>query len=179
MSTLETMPPPGPDAEPEQGEGEKDLINTKPSPMTFLRRMVFPFIAMRCVPFLLCWPCHSQPIMISSILTALCIVLARPYYRHLFLTQLKSLSERVSLPFALPQSLQFRVGESRLVRWAQEDMSLGFDEAGHGEVDVMVNGSTGGGNWEAQGLDEYIPLKSGSMKSLKGYGSTPPGQNIW
>uniref|UniRef100_A0A0W0FSQ8 Autophagy-related protein 27 n=1 Tax=Moniliophthora roreri TaxID=221103 RepID=A0A0W0FSQ8_MONRR len=46
---------------------------------------------------------------------------------------------------------QFRVGENRLVQWAQEDMGL------QGDMDTMVNASE---DDEAL-LDEYIPLSVG------------------
>lgn len=58
----------------------------------------------------------------------------------------------------------FKVGESRLVRWAQEDMTLDGDE------DVMVNGSAGGphGWGDLEVMDEYIPLKSSPASYAKG-----------
>ncbi|KAF8154737.1 hypothetical protein B0H34DRAFT_535666 [Crassisporium funariophilum] len=68
---------------------------------------------------------------------------------------------------------RFRQGDSQLVRWAQEDMSLLEAE------DMMVNG--GGAQdvdgWNADELDEYIPLtlspKYGKGRRVRSYGTTP------
>jgi hypothetical protein len=56
--------------------------------------------------------------------------------------------------------IRFRVGEGRLVRWAQEDM-----EFLEGEVDFMVNGDMD---------DEQIPLKPSPRlsRSFANYGTT-------
>ncbi|KAF8960608.1 hypothetical protein BDZ97DRAFT_1760559 [Flammula alnicola] len=73
---------------------------------------------------------------------------------------------------------RFRQGESQLVRWAQEDMSLADSE------DVMVNGSGAYGGygldddeWNGEGLEEYIPLtispKYGKGRRVRSYGATP------
>lgn len=67
----------------------------------------------------------------------------------------------------------FRQGGNKLVVWAQEDMSLADSE------DVMVNGS-GAFNedgWNADGLEEYIPLslnpRHGRRGLVRSYGATP------
>ncbi|CAA7262544.1 unnamed protein product [Cyclocybe aegerita] len=71
---------------------------------------------------------------------------------------------------------RFRVGDSQLVQWAEEDMALDDSE------DTMVNG--GGAydpyeldRWRGDGLDEYIPLtispKYGRGRRARSYGSTP------
>jgi hypothetical protein len=54
--------------------------------------------------------------------------------------------------------IRFRVGEGRLIQWANEDM-----EFLEGEIDVMVNGD----------MDEQIPLKPspGLSRSFTNYGS--------
>jgi len=74
----------------------------------------------------------------------------------------------------------FRQSGNRLVRWAQEDMSL--LEA---EDDVMVNGSDAYAHldgqtfdWDGDGLDEYIPLTASprygqTRRGVRSYGSTP------
>ncbi|KAJ3511444.1 hypothetical protein NLJ89_g4093 [Agrocybe chaxingu] len=70
----------------------------------------------------------------------------------------------------------FRVGDSQLVQWAEEDMALDDSE------DTMVNG--GGAydpyeldRWRGDGLDEYIPLtispKYGRGRRARSYGATP------
>lgn len=56
--------------------------------------------------------------------------------------------------------IQFRVGEVRLIRWAQEDMGILGDE----EEDVMVNAE------DFEGVDEHIPLKP-SPRPIVNYGS--------
>ncbi|KAF4610282.1 hypothetical protein D9613_010490 [Agrocybe pediades] len=79
----------------------------------------------------------------------------------------------------------FRQGSSRLVQWAQEDMSLGME----GGQDVMVNGSdaydhlildqsdlAADDGWNADGMDEYIPLRTSpgrSRRVVRSYGTTP------
>lgn len=67
---------------------------------------------------------------------------------------------------------RFRQGDSQLVQWAQEDMSLMDSE------DVMVNGA--GANdreWNTDGVDEYIPLtispNFGKSRQVRSYGTTP------
>ena len=64
---------------------------------------------------------------------------------------------------------QFRVGEGKLVRWAQEDMEILADEE-----DFMVNANANGD--EDLGLiDEYIPLKPSPRKNfMPNYGSARP-----
>jgi len=67
----------------------------------------------------------------------------------------------------------FRQGGNKLVVWAQEDMSLADSE------DVMVNGSgaLNEDGWNADGLQEYIPLslnpKHGRGGLVRSYGATP------
>ncbi|KAF9004532.1 hypothetical protein BDQ17DRAFT_1354150 [Cyathus striatus] len=67
---------------------------------------------------------------------------------------------------------RFRQGESRLVQWAQEDMTLN-------DIDVMVNevDENNDDRWDVEQLDEYIPLKmsprwSKGQRSPKTYGTT-------
>lgn len=67
---------------------------------------------------------------------------------------------------------RFRQDDRSLVRWAQEDFAIADAE------DVMVNGSgayTPNGSWDAEGLDEYIPLNLDPRhgRSVKSYGATP------
>lgn len=67
---------------------------------------------------------------------------------------------------------RFRQDDRSLVRWAQEDFAIADAE------DVMVNGSgayTPNGSWDADGLDEYIPLNLDPRfgRSVKSYGATP------
>lgn len=60
-------------------------------------------------------------------------------------------------------------------------MTLGLIDGGRGgEVDVMVNGGVdiGDEDWNAEGLNEYIPLKYGALKSSKNYGSSH-GRQFW
>lgn len=114
--------------------------------------------------------------MPSTTFITLYILLTSPHARHVVAAHLKSIPTIVGLGSfpSLPRSLQFRVGESRLVQWAQEDMSLGLiGEARNGEVDTMVNGTSfgvGDDDWNSEGLDEYIPLKSGTLRNPKDYG---------
>ena len=56
--------------------------------------------------------------------------------------------------------MQFRAGETRLVRWVQEDLPILEDEE-----DVMVNAIEVSGD----DPDEYIPLRK---NFLTNYGST-------
>lgn len=63
-----------------------------------------------------------------------------------------------------PLSQRFRVGESLLVRWADEDMGVlgdGYEEYASydGEIDDMVNGRARREDDELEWLDEQIPLK--------------------
>ncbi|PPQ90150.1 hypothetical protein CVT25_012461 [Psilocybe cyanescens] len=68
---------------------------------------------------------------------------------------------------------RFRQGDSKLVRWAQEDMSLLDSE------DVMVNGSGAMGredDWNVNGMEEYIPLTNNPQhgrRVVRSYGATP------
>lgn len=67
---------------------------------------------------------------------------------------------------------RFRQDDLSLVRWAQEDFAIADAE------DVMVNGSgayTPNGSWNADGLDEYIPLNHDPRhgRSVRSYGATP------
>ncbi|KAH9476042.1 hypothetical protein JR316_0011611 [Psilocybe cubensis] len=67
---------------------------------------------------------------------------------------------------------RFRQGDSKLVRWAQEDMSLMDSE------DFMVNGSgaMGEDDWNINGMEEYIPLTVSPQhgrRSVRSYGATP------
>lgn len=68
---------------------------------------------------------------------------------------------------------RFRQGDSKLVRWAQEDMSLMDSE------DIMVNGSGAMGgedDWNANGMEEYIPLTVSPQhgrRAIRSYGATP------
>ncbi|KAF8908135.1 hypothetical protein CPB84DRAFT_1767374 [Gymnopilus junonius] len=67
---------------------------------------------------------------------------------------------------------RFRKGDSQLVQWAEEDMSLMDSE------DVMVNGAGAyDGEWNGEGVDEYIPLtispKFGRGRHVRSYGTTP------
>jgi len=71
----------------------------------------------------------------------------------------------------------FRVGESRLVQWAQEDMRLlDMDTA---EADFMVNAEDPSEAGELDLADEYIPLsvgmgwngRPGSARPIRNYGS--------
>ena len=69
-------------------------------------------------------------------------------------------------------SSRFRQGDSQLVKWAQEDMSLMDSE------DVMVNGEGAyDRDWDTGGADEYIPLtlspKFGRSRQVRSYGTTP------
>ncbi|KDR70202.1 hypothetical protein GALMADRAFT_144875 [Galerina marginata CBS 339.88] len=96
------------------------------------------------------------------------------------ITKLRPIGNSISnlTASSLGRLARFRQGDSQLVRWAQEDMSLMDSE------DVMVNGS-GAYNgydsrdegWDANGLDEYIPLtispKYGKGRRVRSYGATP------
>ncbi|RDB30088.1 hypothetical protein Hypma_013905 [Hypsizygus marmoreus] len=165
MHTLEsetednTEPNPDPDGQPkDDGQELLDPLPHKPS--------------RRWIPISL--------LMTGSVLIILSVLLASPNKRFILLSHLKalpttlgltSLLHSVHLPI-LPRSLPFRAGESSLVRWAQEDMALGLmDVERNEEADVMVNGGIGDDDWNGEGLDEYIPLKAGSVRSLRNYGS--------
>ncbi|KAJ7827127.1 hypothetical protein B0H14DRAFT_2815568 [Mycena olivaceomarginata] len=108
--------------------------------------------------------------VISTVIISLSII----SYRHpnrlntFFSTQIKPILHRLSpdnLPrFSLPHSLK-PAGESRLVRWAQEDLEL--------DEDIMVNGSDTYYEPEDAG-DESIPLRPSPHKGgrfVKNYGS--------
>jgi len=95
-------------------------------------------------------------------------------YKHhdhlnvLFSAHIKPIFHRLSLDnfprFSLPHSLK-PAGESRLVRWAHEDLEL--------DEDIMVNGSDAYDEPEDAG-DEYIPLRPSPRKggrSVKNYGT--------
>jgi hypothetical protein len=71
------------------------------------------------------------------------------------LTNLKQLARPVAKHFP-----NFKVGERKLIQWAQEDMTLDGDE------DFMVNGpSAVPDGWNNLGvMDEYIPLKSSPVR---------------
>ncbi|KAF9450377.1 hypothetical protein P691DRAFT_472076 [Macrolepiota fuliginosa MF-IS2] len=105
-------------------------------------------------------------LLVGCALTVASVLISSPRTRHYvlvhlqavgysllpILTNIKQLTKPVSKHFP-----RFRVGESRLVRWAQEDMALDGDE------DFMVNGSgTGNGvGWsDLDGMGEYVPLKA-------------------
>ncbi|TFK34664.1 hypothetical protein BDQ12DRAFT_689356 [Crucibulum laeve] len=101
-------------------------------------------------------------LFVGTILLTASILVSSPTARHLILerlhaagyslmpliTRVRSVSSSLSPKFPF----HFREDEDRLVRWAQEDMTIhDVDE------DVMVNGADA---WTGDGLDEYIPLKS-------------------
>ncbi|KAK7052513.1 hypothetical protein R3P38DRAFT_2860752 [Favolaschia claudopus] len=108
--------------------------------------------------------------VVSIVIISISIISYR-YPDHLnlfFSTRIKPLLHRLSpenLPrFSLPHSLK-PAGESRLLRWAQEDLEL--------DEDIMVNGSDA--YYESDDLgDESIPLRPSPRKggrSVKNYGS--------
>jgi hypothetical protein len=110
------------------------------------------------------------------------ILLSSPRARHYVLAHLQSagyailprLSNLKQLTTPVAKHFPaFNVGERRLVRWAQEDMTLNGDE------DFMINGE----NAEPHGwsdlevMDEYIPLKSSPVlyaHGKKAIGSPSP-----
>ncbi|KAJ6480140.1 hypothetical protein C8R45DRAFT_1004743 [Mycena sanguinolenta] len=107
--------------------------------------------------------------VIFTIVTSLSIISYRYSDRlnSIFSTHMKPLFHRLSfdnLPrFSLPHSLK-PAGESRLVRWAQEDLEL--------DEDIMVNGSDA--YYEPEDAnDENIPLRPSPRKGgrFKNYGT--------
>ncbi|KAJ3569222.1 hypothetical protein NP233_g5197 [Leucocoprinus birnbaumii] len=115
-------------------------------------------------------------VLIVIMLITTTIVISSPQARHYILAHIQSAGyailplvqnlKQVTRPVA-KHFPRFKVGESRLVRWAQEDMALDGDE------DFMVNGSTaeshGWGDLEV--MDEYVPLKSSTSFHKKTPGS--------
>ena len=78
-----------------------------------------------------------------------------------------------------PLSQRFRVGESLLVRWADEDMAVlgdGYDEYAAYDGDDMVNGRARRDDDELEWLDEQIPLKPSPRvrREFVNYGSARP-----
>ncbi|KAG5652246.1 hypothetical protein H0H81_005704 [Sphagnurus paluster] len=124
----------------------------------------------------------------GALLISISLFIASPDARAVFSTQAKYLATALHLP-ALKRStrafvakpFQFRASDFRLVRWAEEDMSLGvLDDEERRDVDVMVNGgSRGMSHWDGEGMDEYIPLKAGSLGGTRqDYGSSR-GRQFW
>ncbi|KAF5381702.1 hypothetical protein D9615_005605 [Tricholomella constricta] len=160
-------PPKSDNSEPE--EGEKDLVDPN-----FPRRL-----SRRWVAFVL--------LATGTFLIGVIVILASPHTRFVIASHLRTFASRLSLPSLqnhiftfVSKPFQFRAGENRLVRWAQEDMSLGvLDEEQRGDVDVMVNGGSafgiGDDDWSGEGMDEYIPLKAGLLRNKRDYGSARGG----
>ncbi|KAF8066979.1 hypothetical protein FPV67DRAFT_1781427 [Lyophyllum atratum] len=145
--TLDEAPNDAPPNSDSDDEGEQDLLDPK----------VPREVPRRWVAFVL--------LSTGTLLITITLLLFSPHTRSLLSSHLKSIATRIPRPF----QFQFRAGENRLVRWAQEDMALGELD---GEVDVMVNGGGGDGEWDGEGVDEYIPLKSGKTRGGKrDYGS--------
>jgi len=112
--------------------------------------------------------------IIFAVISIIIISLSIISYKHpdrlnfFFSEHIKPILHRLSLDhfprFSLPHSLK-PAGESRLVRWAQEDLEL--------DEDVMVNGNDAYDEPEDAG-DEYIPLRPSPRKGgrlVKNYGS--------
>ncbi|KXN84125.1 hypothetical protein AN958_00450 [Leucoagaricus sp. SymC.cos] len=116
-------------------------------------------------------------LLIASTLIIAAVVVSSPRARHcvvahtqsagyavlLLLSNIKRVIRPVKKHFPI-----FRVGERRLVRWAQEDMTLDGDE------DFMVNGSGEEQHgWSDLGvMNEYIPLKSSPVLYANGKKTT-------
>ncbi|KAF7377974.1 hypothetical protein MSAN_00221300 [Mycena sanguinolenta] len=111
--------------------------------------------------------------IIFAVIFIIIISLSIISYRHsdrlnsFFSTNIKPIFHRLSLDhlprFSLPHSLK-PAGESRLVRWAQEDLEL--------DEDIMVNGSDA--YYEPEDTnDENIPLRPSPRKGgrFKNYGT--------
>ncbi|KAF6752891.1 hypothetical protein DFP72DRAFT_1132426 [Ephemerocybe angulata] len=110
---------------------------------------------------------------------AICIttIVSSPRLRHFVLEKAYSISFTLSplasrAAGAIRTSAPFRQGDSRLVQWAEEDMSL--------QEDFMVNGSGAyeldGEDWNGTNLDEYIPLTFSPKRygrKIRSYGATP------
>ncbi|GLB41286.1 hypothetical protein LshimejAT787_0905010 [Lyophyllum shimeji] len=149
-----------PNPEEAGDDGEQELLDPKIPPKAS-RRWVASVLLLTC-----------------AFLITISIILASPHTRFVLISRLKSLATTLRLPTALcllPRPFRFRASENSLVRWAQEDMSLAAldEEEGRGDVDVdeMVNGGIADEDWDWEGADEYIPLKSHSSRSKRNYGS--------
>ncbi|KAF7368778.1 hypothetical protein MVEN_00202900 [Mycena venus] len=112
--------------------------------------------------------------ILFAVISIIIILISIISYKHsnrlnfFFAEYIRPILHRISLDslprLSLPNSLK-PAGESRLVRWAEEDLEL--------DEDTMVNGSDAYDEPEDAG-DEYIPLRPSPRKGgrvVKNYGS--------
>ncbi|KAL0581272.1 hypothetical protein V5O48_000755 [Marasmius crinis-equi] len=163
------------DAPPDQNEDGENLVDPTEKPQLSARETALTISIVGVCLLTTCYFIYNPP-------TYLIDHYLRPNLSRLHLPHLPNIGNlpipRMNLnfnPMTLPKKFRsrprcsrphnFRVGENRLVQWAQEDLSFEDD------VDTMVNAYDD----ENAVLDEYVPLSQGmgwQTRRAKDYGTT-------